>query len=99
MTWVDTKGDLQSRTQATDPFTTVSNIVCSEDGFVQAGIEGAAFTLLKVSSTSGHPPYTDISQLVAHNIFPPRFPEDVKNMKFTWVKVEDRPWANGRFKV
>jgi hypothetical protein len=55
--------------------------------------------LLKKSSTSGQPPYSDMSQLVAHNIFPPRFPADVRNMEFPWVKVEDRPWANGRFKV
>ena len=99
VTWVDTNGDLQSRTQATGPFTTVSNIVNSEDGLVRAGTEGAAFTLLKVSSTSGSPPYTDMSQLVARNIFPPRFSGDLKNLTFPWVKVEDRPWANGRFKV
>jgi hypothetical protein len=75
VTWVDTNGVVRSRTRATGPFTTVSNIVNSEDELVRAGTEGAAFTLLKVSSTSGSPPYTDMSQLVAHNIFHPGFLE------------------------
>jgi len=39
-----------------------------------------------------------MKQLVAHNRFPDRFSSDIRHMEFPWVKVEDRPWANGRFK-
>ncbi|KAK0185763.1 hypothetical protein F5146DRAFT_191624 [Armillaria mellea] len=39
-----------------------------------------------------------MSQLRAHNLFPLRFPSAVRHMAFPWVKVEDAPWANGRFK-
>lgn len=99
VTWIDADGNLHSRSQAALPRTAVPNIVQSVDGTVQAGPSGAAFMLLKPSPNSTQPPYTDMSQLVAHNIFPPRFPANVRNMKFPWVKVEDRPWANGRFKV
>ncbi|TFK62264.1 hypothetical protein BDN72DRAFT_890043 [Pluteus cervinus] len=98
LTWTDASGERQSRTQATTPFGTASNIVDSELSMVKAGPDGAAFMLLKPSTTSGTPPYSDMSQLVAHNIFPPRFPADIRDMQFPWVKVEDRPWANGRFK-
>lgn len=40
-----------------------------------------------------------MEQLVAHNIFPSQFPEALRHLEFPWVKVEDRPWANGGFKV
>ena len=64
-----------------------------------SGEEGAIFVLFKPSTTSGQPPFSSMDQLVAHNIFPRIVPADVRAMKFPWVKVENRPWAHGRFKV
>ncbi|KAH8087881.1 hypothetical protein BXZ70DRAFT_955522 [Cristinia sonorae] len=96
LSWTDSHGHQQTRTQATVPFGTVSTVVTANS--VHAGDLGAAFLLLKKSSTSGSPPYSNMDQLKTHNIFPKRVPEQVRKMKFDWVKVEDRPWANGRFK-
>ncbi|KAI0760588.1 hypothetical protein C8Q74DRAFT_1319566 [Fomes fomentarius] len=83
--WTDSEGHRQERTIATAPFTQVSTV-------------GAVFVLLRQSSTSGHAPYTDMEQLVAHNIFPSQFPEALRHLEFPWIKVEERPWANGGFK-
>ncbi|THU84404.1 hypothetical protein K435DRAFT_733201, partial [Dendrothele bispora CBS 962.96] len=96
LSWQDNEDKTQTRTQATSPFRVVSNIINADS--VQAGPAGAAFVILRESTTSGRPPYPDMNQLEANNIFPERFPEEVKNMRFDWVKVENRPWANGRFK-
>ncbi|KAK7040714.1 hypothetical protein VNI00_009620 [Paramarasmius palmivorus] len=96
--WEDQDGNIQQRTKATRPQQQVSTLVNSKDGFVSTEFEGAAFMLLKKSSTSGTPPYSDMAQVEAHNIFPAHFPSAVRSMKFPWVKVEDRPWANGGFK-
>ncbi len=77
----------------------MSTIVHSKDGHIRTRAEGALFVILRKSNTSGKPPYSDMKQLVAHNVFLNYFPEDVRQLDFPWVKVEDRPWANGRFKV
>ena len=66
---------------------------------IHSGSSGAAFLLMRKSTTSGTPLYSDMSQLKAHNIFPEHAPADVCAMDFPWVRVEDRSWANGRFKV
>ena len=97
--WTDHKGKHVERTVATDPFSQVSVIVESKDGHVHTQAEGAVFVIFRKSQTSGKPPYSDMKQLVAHNIFPSYLPQDVRNLDFPWVKVEDRSWANGRFKV
>lgn len=99
MTWTDRKGHWQERTMATAPFTEVSTLVEAKDGHVHTHAEGAIFVLLRKSSTSGQPSYSDMTQLVAHNSFPSQFPENVRRLDFPWVKVEDRPWAHGGFKV
>ncbi|RDX48488.1 hypothetical protein OH76DRAFT_1483853 [Lentinus brumalis] len=96
--WTDNHGKQQERTVAADPFSQVSTIVHSKDGHIRTRAEGALFVILRKSDTSGKPPYSDMKQLVAHNIFPNYFSEDVRQLDFPWVKVEDRPWANGRFK-
>lgn len=97
--WTDAEGNVHLRSQATTPFGAISTEVHARDGLVHAGAAGAAFVLMKKSTTSGTPPYSDMSQLKAHNIFPCFAPPDVQKMTFPWVKVENRPWANGRFKV
>ncbi|KIJ51186.1 hypothetical protein M422DRAFT_58813 [Sphaerobolus stellatus SS14] len=96
--WTDQDGNTQYRTQAIAPFTAESLVLEPKDGQLLTRDEGCAFMLLKPSSTSGQPPYSNMDQLVAHNIFSDRFPADVRNMTFPWIKVQDRPWANGRFK-
>jgi aldos-2-ulose dehydratase len=97
--WVDHQGHEHYRAEAIDPHSAASLLVESRDNMLSIREEGAVFILLKPSPRPGGPPYSDMRQLVAHNIFPDRFSDRVKNMKFPWVKVEDRPWANGRFKV
>lgn len=67
-------------------------------GHLTSGEEGAIFVLFKPSTTSGKAPFSTMDQLVAHNIFPRTVPTDVRAMTFPWVKVENRPWAHGRFK-
>ncbi|THH18829.1 hypothetical protein EW146_g2230 [Bondarzewia mesenterica] len=97
VTWLDGKsGKIEKRVLATRPFTHVSMSVNADE--VRSQDEGAIFMLLKDSKTSGTPPYSTMDALVAHNIIPLHYPEDVCAMRFPWVKVEDRPWANGRFK-
>ncbi|RPD55164.1 hypothetical protein L227DRAFT_533730 [Lentinus tigrinus ALCF2SS1-6] len=96
LTWKDQEGKHVERTMAADPFSQVSVLVNSRD--VHTGAEGALFVIFHKSDTSGTPPYSDMKQLVAHNIFPSYFPQEVRQLDFPWVKVEDRPWANGRFK-
>ncbi|PBK67320.1 hypothetical protein ARMSODRAFT_1005606 [Armillaria solidipes] len=73
-------------------------IVKAEDHTISTRNEGAVFVLFEKSTTSGQPPFTDMSQLRAHNLFPLRFPSAVRHTTFPWVKVEDAPWANGRLK-
>ncbi|KAG7098218.1 Aldos-2-ulose dehydratase [Marasmius oreades] len=64
---------------------------------VESGDEGSIFTLFKASSTSGKPPFSSMQQVIAHNAFPAHVPDDVRAMNFKWFKVEDLPWAHGRF--
>jgi len=97
--WTNRRGDVQFRAQATAPFSAISTEVHARNELIHTGASGAAFLLMRKSTTSGTPPYSDMSQLKAHNIFPERAPADVRAMNFPWVKVEDRSWANGRFKV
>ncbi|KAK0184370.1 hypothetical protein F5146DRAFT_1075387 [Armillaria mellea] len=96
--WTDGVGKVHERTQAPAPFESSTITISSTDANIFTRSEGAAFILVKESSTSGKPPFTDMQQLVAYNLFPLRFPGAVRHMSFPWVKVEDRPWANGRFK-
>ncbi|KAK0222088.1 hypothetical protein IW262DRAFT_1460408 [Armillaria fumosa] len=96
--WIDKDGKLHERTQAPAPFEASTITVEAEDHTMSTRNEGAVFVLFEKSSTSGQPPFTDMSQLCAHNLFPLRFPSAVRHATFPWVKVEDAPWANGRFK-
>ncbi|PBK94251.1 hypothetical protein ARMGADRAFT_1078954 [Armillaria gallica] len=96
--WTDTDGKTHERTQAPAPFESRTITIASIDASIFTRNEGAVLILIKKSTTSGEPPFTDMNQLVAYNLFPLRFPGAVRHMSFPWVKVEDRPWANGRFK-
>jgi aldos-2-ulose dehydratase len=82
------------------PFSAVSTVVNKhQDQHVTAGRAGALFVRMKHSTTSGQPPFSDMKQLVAHNILPEYFPADVRHVHFPWNKVEDLEWAHGNFKV
>ncbi|CAL1708583.1 unnamed protein product [Somion occarium] len=97
ISWKDAKtGHNEERVLATKPFSRVEMSVHAEG--VKSHEEGAVFVLFKKSTTSGQPPYSDMKQVAAHNIIPVPYPDDVRAMTFPWVKVEDTPWANGRFK-
>ncbi|KAK0487208.1 hypothetical protein IW261DRAFT_1652792 [Armillaria novae-zelandiae] len=96
--WTDKDGKLHERTQAPAPFEASTVTVEAEGHTISTRNEGAVFVLFEKSATSGQPPFTDMSQLRAHNLFPLRFPSAVRHTTFPWVKVEDTPWANGRFK-
>ncbi|EIN03466.1 hypothetical protein PUNSTDRAFT_128760 [Punctularia strigosozonata HHB-11173 SS5] len=98
VTWTNANDTTHERTIATAPFTAVSTKIDAKDGHVYTQAEGAVFVLMKHSTTSGAPPYSNMKQLAAHNLFNSRFPKDLQHMSFPWVKVEDRPWANGGFK-
>lgn len=97
--WIDDAGAVHTRALATKRQEVVSIVVESKDEQIQAGGDGALFMLLKKSADSGTPLYSDMKALVANNIFPERIGDDVRAMMFPWVKVEDRPWAHGDFKV
>ncbi|KAK0479009.1 hypothetical protein EDD18DRAFT_1468854 [Armillaria luteobubalina] len=97
--WTDGDGKVHERTRAPAPFESRTVTISSADANIFTRSEGAVFILIKESSTSGKLPFTDMQQLVAHSLFPLRFPAAVRHMSFPWVKVEDRPWANGRFKA
>jgi hypothetical protein len=93
-------GKTIKRTQSVAPFTASSIVVSnSADQEVKAGDAGALFMHLKHSATSGKAPFSDMKQLIAHNILPEYFPADVRHTKFPWNKVEDLEWAYGNFKV
>ncbi|KAJ3826741.1 hypothetical protein F5878DRAFT_619848 [Lentinula raphanica] len=96
--WTDKNETQQERTQATNPFGVISTIVDAQDGHIFTQAEGAVFLLMTKSTTSGKPPYSDMAQLKAQNTIPPQFSSSLQHMDFPWVKVQDRPWANGRFK-
>ncbi|THG93231.1 hypothetical protein EW026_g7954 [Hermanssonia centrifuga] len=96
LSWVEVLNKLQERTSAARPFGCQTMTVNA--GAVMSGKEGAVFVVLKPSNTSGTPPYSSMDQLVSHNIFPATYSADVRAMEFPWVKVQDRPWAHGRFK-
>lgn len=98
VSWKDDAGH-QERTLATMPFSQVSIEVNAKDGLVRTQAEGAIFLLMKNSGSAGSPSYSDMKQLKATNLFSSRFSDDIRNLDFPWVKVEDRPWANGGFKV
>jgi len=97
--WTTRRGDVQFRAQATVPFSAVGTEVHVRNELIRTGASGAAFLLMRKSTTSGTPPYSDMSRLKAHNIFLARAPADVRAMHLPWVKVKDRSWANGRFRV
>lgn len=97
VSWIDPSGHRHERVPATRPFGRESMTVSTSH--LESGEEGAIFVLFKPSKTSGKPPFRSMDELVAHNIFPPYVPDDVRAMQFPWVKCEDRPWAHGRFKV
>ncbi len=98
LSWVEVLNTkLQERTSAARPFGCQTMTVNA--GAVMSGKEGAVLVVLKPSNTSGTPPYSSMDQLVSHNIFPATYSADVRAMEFPWVKVQDRPWAHGRFKV
>ncbi|KAA1475655.1 hypothetical protein DENSPDRAFT_932507 [Dentipellis sp. KUC8613] len=99
VSWKDKTGSVHERSRAIDPFTVVSTIVESKDNSVTAGNEGGIVLLMKdAGAQSSRGPYSDMSQLRAHTIFPGRFPAEVRHMDFPWVQVQDRPWANGKWK-
>ncbi|KAJ3982175.1 hypothetical protein F5890DRAFT_408747 [Lentinula detonsa] len=96
--WTDKNEAQQERTQATNTFGVISTIVDAKDGYILTQSEGAVLLLMTKSETSGRPPYSDMNQLEARNIIPAHFSSTLQHMEFPWVKVEHRPWANGRFK-
>ncbi|KLO04679.1 hypothetical protein SCHPADRAFT_840363, partial [Schizopora paradoxa] len=91
-------GKLCMRTKATQSFTQITTVVDSSSGYISTDFDGAAFILMRENKDAKQPPYSTMDQLKTRNIFPSHFPENLKNMDFSWVKVENRPWANGRFK-
>lgn len=98
VSWKDNKsGRNEERVLATKPFSIVAMTVHSDQ--VESNDEGAIFVLFKKSPHAIQPPYEDMKQVVARNIIPEPYPEEVRAMTFPWIKVEDAPWANGRFKV
>lgn len=99
MSWTDKDKNFHERTLGTRAFREISTVVNSADGCVHTDSEGAVVVFMKKSKTSGQPPYSDMKQLDAHNIFPGHFAEAVRHLQFPWYKVEDLPWANGGFKV
>ncbi|KAK7676342.1 hypothetical protein QCA50_020683 [Cerrena zonata] len=97
VSWDDnTTGRNEKRVLATKPFSRVEMTVHNDH--VQSEDEGAIFVLFKKSSNAIQPPYENMKQVVARNIIPEPYPVQVRAMSFPWVKVEDAPWANGRFK-
>ncbi|KAJ4480225.1 hypothetical protein J3R30DRAFT_3370961 [Lentinula aciculospora] len=96
--WTDLNNSQQERTQATNPFGVISTIVDAKENHIYTQHEGAVFLLMAMSDTSGRPPFSDMDQLKARNIIPNHFTSALQHIDFPWVKVEDRPWANGRFK-
>ncbi|KAJ3876870.1 hypothetical protein F5051DRAFT_453502 [Lentinula edodes] len=96
--WTDLNNTQQERTPATNTFAVVSTVVDAKDGCIHTRNEGAVFLLMTRSDTSGQPPYSHMDQLKARNIIPTHFSSTLRYLEFPWVKVEDRPWANGRFK-
>ncbi|SJL07214.1 related to Aldos-2-ulose dehydratase [Armillaria ostoyae] len=95
--WTDQDGGAHERTQAPAPWQASTIMVDAKDSKIFTRQEGAIFILVKDSISSGKPPFTDMSQVIARNIFPLCFPDAVRHATFPWVKVADRPWANGRF--
>ncbi|KAJ3552120.1 hypothetical protein NM688_g4321 [Phlebia brevispora] len=98
VSWSDTSLEAQKDIHflAPRPFEVQSMIVSADS--LRSGDEGAIFVLFKPSDTSAKPPFSSMEQLEAQNILPAFVPDDVRAMKFPWVKVQDRPWAHGRFK-
>ncbi|KAF9265019.1 complex of bifunctional Aldos-2-Ulose dehydratase with the reaction intermediate Ascopyrone M [Marasmius fiardii PR-910] len=95
--WKDKQsGEEQERVMTTRPFGCQNMVVNA--GTVESGDEGAIFTLFKASSTSGKPPFSSMDQVLANNAFPPYVSDEVRAMNFKWFKVEDLPWAHGKFK-
>ena len=92
--WTTRRGDVQFRAQATAPFSAVGTEVHARSEHT-----GPFGSCLLSHEEIDDPWYSAILQLKAHNNFPERAPADVRAMDFPWVKVEDRSWANGRFKV
>ena len=97
--WTTRRGDVQFRAQAAVPFSAVGTEVHARSELIRTGASGVAFLPMRKSTTSGTPPYSDMSQLKAHNIFLERAPVEVRATHLPWVKVKDRSWANRRFKV
>ncbi|PBK97965.1 hypothetical protein ARMGADRAFT_1076420 [Armillaria gallica] len=85
--WTDKDGKLHERTQAPAPFEASTITVKAEDDTISTRNEGGVFVLFEKSTTSGQPPFADMNQLSAHNLFPLRFPS---------AKI--LPVFNGRFK-
>ncbi|PBK97961.1 hypothetical protein ARMGADRAFT_1076416 [Armillaria gallica] len=67
-------GKLHERTQTPAPFEASTITVKAEDDTISTRNEGGVFVLFERSNTSGLPPFTDMSQFCAHNLFPLRFP-------------------------
>ena len=98
LTWGDNRSrKTEERVLATTPFGRVAMSVNADA--VRSGSEGTVFMLFKPSTTSGQPPYSSMEALAARNVIPIQYPSVVRAMSFPWVKVEDRPWAHGRFDV
>ena len=96
--WLDSAThERETRVMATRPFTRETMLVNAEG--LESGDEGVVFVKFSPSKTSGTPPFTTMSQIPSHNIFPAYVPDDVRAISFPWVKVEDTDWAHGRFKV
>ena len=93
--WTDWHGTFQLRAQAAAPFSAVSTGVHARGESIHTGASGAAFLLMRRSTTSGSPLFSDMSQLRAHHNFPEGAPAAVRAMDIPWVKVEDHSWANG----
>ena len=84
--WTDRHGTFKLRAQEAAPFSAVSTEVHARGELVHTSAPGAAFLLMRKSTTSGAPPYSDMSQLEAHNIFPERAPADVRAMAFPGLR-------------
>ncbi|EPQ54179.1 hypothetical protein GLOTRDRAFT_139544 [Gloeophyllum trabeum ATCC 11539] len=87
-------GSVTTRKLAPERHQAATTQVLSSDGRIQAGDDGAVFLRMEFLPDEPQGPYTAMSELPIANSFPASASLDVQALQFSFVKVEQLPWAS-----
>ncbi|KAI9065003.1 hypothetical protein FKP32DRAFT_1675136 [Trametes sanguinea] len=90
----DSSGKVVRRGLAPAAHKAATTQIVSPDGKLTAGSSGAVFMRFEYVSSLNQGPYHAMKELPIGNVFPASAPDDVRGLKFEFVKCEKLAWAS-----